>query len=510
MRLLLKVPGSVLWLMSRKDEAVQNLRKEAHARGVDPDRLIFAGRVPLVEDHLARYRQADLFIDTYPYNAHTTAADALMAGLPVITCMGNAFPSRVAGSLLYSIGLSELITDSLVDYEALALGLASNPERLCEMKAKLLVNRVTTPLFDTELFCRNLENVLIESYNSSLESSVDFGSGLVAPTIAESANRLSIKAAGEVASGHADSMLSQPAMIIRYSALPLRGGTFVVVGMFTPSHGAMAARLVESLQGKELSYLIFEVPAVHSSISPSGTNDLRYTKANFIHHVLKLLECPVLYVDVDVVFRKDPLLIGELAANSNDFAILNWLALDRNDAYVPLAEGCVPAPEDLKGKIYRYSHQISFNSADQLICSGAVQFWANTESAKTLLSEWQEAVRKNPGVQDDHCLDFAYNNISNKIDMRVAWLPKSYARYAWWIFDEPVIDHPQFPNGASTWREISDLSGRRRVYVDRLVPKDLVAEIGADSILDARTGDIYKQNNDELFNIGNIEKKLWI
>ena len=164
MRLLLQVPGSVLWLMSRNDQAVQNLRKEAQARGVSPDRLIFAGRLPLVEDHLARYRQADLFIDTFPYNAHTTAADALMAGLPVITCMGNAFPSRVAGSLLHAIGLSELITDSLADYEALALGLAGQPERLREIRARLLKNRGTYALFDTATFCRNFEQTLSQIY----------------------------------------------------------------------------------------------------------------------------------------------------------------------------------------------------------------------------------------------------------------------------------------------------------------------------------------------------------
>jgi protein O-GlcNAc transferase len=101
-----------------------NLRRGAEQRGIDPSRLIFASRVPRVEDHLARYRQADLFLDTHPYNAHTTAADALMAGLPVITYMGNAFPARVAGSLLHSIGLPELITHSLEEYEALALKLA--------------------------------------------------------------------------------------------------------------------------------------------------------------------------------------------------------------------------------------------------------------------------------------------------------------------------------------------------------------------------------------------------
>jgi len=165
MRLLLQVPGSVMWLMSRNDQAVQNLRKEAQVRGVSSDRLIFAGRVPLVEDHLARYRQADLFIDTFPYNAHTTAADALMAGLPVITCMGNAFPSRVAGSLLHSIGLSELIAASLADYEALALELASNSQRLDQVRSKLLENRGTSPLFDTAKFCSNFEEALIQMHS---------------------------------------------------------------------------------------------------------------------------------------------------------------------------------------------------------------------------------------------------------------------------------------------------------------------------------------------------------
>jgi predicted O-linked N-acetylglucosamine transferase (SPINDLY family) len=157
MRLLSKVPGSVLWLMSRGELAQRNLRKEAQARGVDPSRLVFAGRVPLVEDHLARYRQADIFLDTHPYNAHTTAADALMAGLPVVTYMGNSFPSRVAGSLLHAIGVPELATHSLQDYEALSLRLALEPERLAELKAKIAANDASHPFLDTTGFCFHLE-----------------------------------------------------------------------------------------------------------------------------------------------------------------------------------------------------------------------------------------------------------------------------------------------------------------------------------------------------------------
>lgn len=169
MRLLAQVPGSVLWLMARADIAQRNLREEATLRGIDPSRLVFAGRVPRVEDHLARYRQANLFLDTHPYNAHTTAADALMAGLPVVTYMGNAFPSRVAGSLLHAIGLPELIAESLPGYEALALSLATDPARLTAIKTQLAANRHTHPLFDTDQFCRNLETTLAGLCTSQLD-----------------------------------------------------------------------------------------------------------------------------------------------------------------------------------------------------------------------------------------------------------------------------------------------------------------------------------------------------
>ena len=161
MRLLAQVPGSVLWLVSRGEVAQRNLRREAEARGVDPARLVFAGRVPLVEDHLARYRQADLFLDTHPYNAHTTAADALMAGLPVLTYMGGSFPSRVAGSLLHAVGLPELATPSLPAYEALALRLAREPAVLAGFRERLQANLTTEPLFDTEAFARHLESAFV-------------------------------------------------------------------------------------------------------------------------------------------------------------------------------------------------------------------------------------------------------------------------------------------------------------------------------------------------------------
>ena len=153
------IADGVLWLMSRSEKLQHNLRSAAETHNIDPSRLIFASRVPLIEDHLARYRQADLVLDTHPYNAHPTAADALMAGLPVLTYMGNAFPARVAGSLLHAAGLPELITHSFAEYEALALRLGKYPEELAALKARLRGQRADSRLFGTEEFCRNLEAV---------------------------------------------------------------------------------------------------------------------------------------------------------------------------------------------------------------------------------------------------------------------------------------------------------------------------------------------------------------
>ncbi len=156
MRILRQTPGSVLWLLRDNELMAQNLRREAQARGIDPNRLAFAGRMPIAQ-HLARHRQADLFLDTLPYNAHTTACDALWAGLPVLTQIGEAFAGRVAASVLTAIGLPELIVRSQAEYEAMAVDLATNPDKLAAIKAKLADNRLTTPLFDTERFTRDLE-----------------------------------------------------------------------------------------------------------------------------------------------------------------------------------------------------------------------------------------------------------------------------------------------------------------------------------------------------------------
>jgi len=157
MRLLKNVEGSVLWLSPAKAPAADNLRREAEARGADGARLVFAPFVAGPEQHLARLSLADLFLDTLPYNAHAGGSDALWAGVPIISCRGTTFAGRVGASMLDAIGLPELVADSLDSYESLALGLAREPQMLASVKAKLLRNRKTEPLFDTRRFTRNLE-----------------------------------------------------------------------------------------------------------------------------------------------------------------------------------------------------------------------------------------------------------------------------------------------------------------------------------------------------------------
>ena len=163
MPLLVKVKASVLWLRKSNEWAEKNLKLEAKKRNIDPSRIIFAERASM-EDHLARYRLADLFVDTFNFNAHTTASEALWAGLPVVTKAGNGFATRVAGSLLNAIDCSELITESKEEYEALILELATNPEKLLKIKKKIASNRQSKPLFNTELYTKNLERAFIKAY----------------------------------------------------------------------------------------------------------------------------------------------------------------------------------------------------------------------------------------------------------------------------------------------------------------------------------------------------------
>jgi len=163
-KILLAAKNSVLWISENNQYFRANITTEFERRGIESKRIIFAPRLELMADHLARYTLADLFLDTHPYNAHTTALDSLKAGIPVLTLMGQSFASRVAASLLNAVGLPEFITSTQEEYEALAIELALHPKKLADAKLKLANNCLTAPLFNTPLFAKNLEAAYIKMY----------------------------------------------------------------------------------------------------------------------------------------------------------------------------------------------------------------------------------------------------------------------------------------------------------------------------------------------------------
>jgi len=163
-RILTSAKDSVLWISDNNDMFKKNISEEFANLGIDNNRIIFAKRVDLMSDHLARYKLADLFLDTCPYNAHTTAMDALKSGIPVLTILGQTFASRVGGSLLRAIGLPELVTESLIEYEMLAIELAKSPQKIKYFKNRLKENQNKEALFNTKLYVKNIEAAYIEMY----------------------------------------------------------------------------------------------------------------------------------------------------------------------------------------------------------------------------------------------------------------------------------------------------------------------------------------------------------
>ena len=168
MNILKKKNDSVLWLLKDNDISEKNLKMQAENNNVNPERLIFADHLPL-DQHLSRLKLADLVLDTFPYNAHTTCSDSLRMGVPVLTLKGKSFASRVATSLLTSMSLSELVTEKLNDYEEMALKISNNPEMLDQLKDKILRNKENSNVFKPQIFTNNIE----KSYKKVYQNFID-------------------------------------------------------------------------------------------------------------------------------------------------------------------------------------------------------------------------------------------------------------------------------------------------------------------------------------------------
>jgi hypothetical protein len=289
----------------------------------------------------------------------------------------------------------------------------------------------------------------------------------------------------------------------------LEAARFVVGAMMTPSHASFGARLSDSCRAHSLPLALYEVPAVHRSISVKGSDDLRYTKANFIRFLLDRFERPVLYLDVDCVVAQPPARVDDLLAAQVDFAIFNWLAEDHTEAYVRADVTAADGPVS-SDRFYRFSHSIDSWSDTQLLCSGAVQWWNRTAPARQLLEQWQGVIERSPRSADDKSLDYAFNNFPAGAALRAAWLPKSYARIGWWIYERPVIDHPEIPAPASGFVQLDELNGKRRIYTQALRPHEVAYVFPKDCLIDTQTRTLLRLSSQGWRPVGPFATPLWL
>jgi hypothetical protein len=262
-------------------------------------------------------------------------------------------------------------------------------------------------------------------------------------------------------------------------------GPFIVCAMFTSGYEAKAERLAASLNEFGLAHAIFEVPQIHRSITPVGGAELDFSKPRFIAFALRHFRKPVLYVDADVIFRKAPEQIGALCAEGCDFAVYNWLIDPMNDAWRP----------EPGGPLWKFFFSVDVASDSQLMASGAVQLWNGTDAAFALLKDWEQSLERHPRSEDDQCLDFAYNH-RDRSGLKARWLPKEYARYAFWIYADPVIDHPEFPAPVTG---VFEPLGALRFLRDKIARADKLQPFARDAIVDAQARQLLRPRPDGSF-----------
>ena len=293
-------------------------------------------------------------------------------------------------------------------------------------------------------------------------------------------------------------------------------GPYVIGAMFTTGYAQKAERLAMSCEKFGLPYTIHEVPEVHRSINGRlGTGNLSFTKPNFIHHLLEAHKKPVLYLDADCEVVSEPRLIDDLVKSSCDFAIYNWLADDYNDRFNPIE---VRSPSDdrpVRDRFFAFGGTLGsfegYFTTKQLLCSGLVQLYRDSDAARSLLADWHQAIAEFPGSADDECLGFAFNNRSEPSrDLKVQWLPKSYARYRWWIYVEPIINHRDHPQWDSGFVPINDPGGRKPFYPSLAQRKEMVLRFPRDCIIDTQTHLLCRLEGTQLVPVQRTDAEFWL
>jgi len=290
--------------------------------------------------------------------------------------------------------------------------------------------------------------------------------------------------------------------------------SYVIGAMFTDKYSDKAERLATSCKKFNLPFFLYEVPTVHRSISRRGTDNLSYTKPNFIHHLLETYKKPVLYIDADCEFVSEPVLIDELVKSRCDFAIYNWYADECTDMFYPIEIDSSRGEEPISKRFYRYMGCVPWYGPSQLQCSGAVQFYRNSFAARSLLTHWHRAIQAFPTSADDQILSFTYNNLTRRSLLtwllRAEWLPKSYCRYAYWIYVKPIINHPDIPAPLSDFKKTTPAPGLKYQYRSQMERRDNPGPLPRDRIVDTEQHVLCAFVDGHLVPVEPIDQEIWI
>ena len=298
-----------------------------------------------------------------------------------------------------------------------------------------------------------------------------------------------------------------------YKENKLKVEEFLIVSFFTQNYKDKADRLINSLNNFNLNYKIFEVPTIHYSKSDKGSNDINYCMPKLIIDMLKQFKVPIIFLDCDLVVMKEPKLFYSLKEKNIDFAIYNWLEDPENDGYLPVKLKINSERGEIEETYYINSVNVKLlnnpNKEGQLFSSGGVAYFSESNSSINVLNEWLENIIKYPKAPDDQLLDHTFNYSSNvRKNLKVKWLDKSYCRVFWWIFSQPVINHP----GHMSHR-VNDnffkITGKERFKIENTIKRNS-SKVSKEFIIDAKNKKILKVEKGKIFVVRSFTENVYV
>ena len=287
---------------------------------------------------------------------------------------------------------------------------------------------------------------------------------------------------------------------------------FLIVSFFTKNYKIKADRLIDSLNNFKLNYKVFEVPSIHYSKSENGSDNINYSMPKLILKMINKYKVPILFTDCDMVIEKKPELIFSLKEKKIDFAIYNWLEDPENDGYLPVNLSI----NTKEGKVHKkyYINKVNIkliNNPDkekQLFSSGAVAYFSDSNESISFLNCWLENIKSYPKAPDDQVLDYTYNYSSKLRNLKVEWLDKSYCRIYWWIFSDPIINHPGKVHHRSN-DNFERLTGKKRFKIENTLRRR-TSKFPEEFLLDLKKKNILKVKDKKIYVIRKFKENTYI